>query len=49
MKASLEHRIAALEAATKPLTISNWAEFMLDEDDARDLSPEFERDLSQLF
>jgi hypothetical protein len=48
MKVNLERRIAALEAATKPPTISSWVEFMLDEDDARDLSPEFERDLSQL-
>jgi hypothetical protein len=49
MRSSLERRLSQLEADSKSQMISSWVELMLDEDDARDLSPEFERDLSQLF
>lgn len=41
-------RLESLEIAAKPPTISTWAEFMADEDNTRDLSPEFSISLEQL-
>ncbi len=42
------HRLESLETAAKPPTISTWAEFMADEDNAIDLSLEFSISLEQL-
>ena len=41
-------RLESLETAAKPPMISTWAEFMADEDNTRDLSPEFSISLEQL-